>query len=68
MRNTADMTGGKPINVRSQSISGLSAVDPLVAFYDIDGGKEGAILFFPGHLIRPFVLIIKNIMYSISHL
>jgi hypothetical protein len=37
MRNIADVTGGKPIAVWSQSIAGVSAVNPLVAFYDIHG-------------------------------
>jgi hypothetical protein len=37
MRNTADVTGGEPIAVRWQSISGVSAVNPLVASYDILG-------------------------------
>jgi hypothetical protein len=50
MRNTADVTGGKPIAVWLQSISGGDAVNPLVAFYDIHGRKRGAIfLFCPGH-------------------
>jgi hypothetical protein len=40
MRNTADVTGGKPIAVWLQSISGVSAINPLVAFYDIQGGKR----------------------------
>jgi hypothetical protein len=40
MRNTADVTGGKPIAVLLQSISGVSAINPLVAFYDIHGGKR----------------------------
>jgi hypothetical protein len=44
MRNTADVTGGKPIAVSSQSISGVSAVG-LLAFYDIPG-RKGAILAF----------------------
>jgi hypothetical protein len=35
MSNTADVTGGKPITVLLQSISGVSAINPLVAFYDI---------------------------------
>jgi hypothetical protein len=35
MRNTADVTGGKHIAVLLQSISGVSAVNPLVAFCDI---------------------------------
>jgi hypothetical protein len=34
MRNTADVTGGKPIAVLLQSISGVSAINPLDAFYD----------------------------------
>jgi hypothetical protein len=38
-RNTADVTGGKPIAILSQSISGVSAVS-LVAFYDIYGRKR----------------------------
>jgi hypothetical protein len=32
MRNTADVTGGKPIAVLLQYISGVSAINPLVAF------------------------------------
>jgi hypothetical protein len=42
MRNTADVTGGKPIAVLLQSISGVCAITPLVAFYAI-------LLFCPGH-------------------
>jgi hypothetical protein len=38
MKNTADMTGGKPIAVLLQSISGVSAINPTVSFYDILGG------------------------------
>jgi hypothetical protein len=45
MRNTADVTGGKPIAVSLQSISGVSANNPLVAFYDIHGRKR-EVLFF----------------------
>jgi hypothetical protein len=45
MRNTADVTGGKPIAVLLQSISGVSAINPLVAFYDIYGGKREALFF-----------------------
>jgi hypothetical protein len=40
MRNTADVIGGKPIVVLLQSISDVSAINPLVAFYDIHGGKK----------------------------
>jgi hypothetical protein len=39
MSNTADVTG-KPIAIWSQSISGLSVMNPLVAFYDMHGRKE----------------------------
>jgi hypothetical protein len=46
MRNTADVTGGKPIAFLLQSISGVSAINPLVVFYDIHGGKREALFFF----------------------
>jgi hypothetical protein len=35
--------GGKPIAALLQSISGVSAINPLVAFYDIQGRE---MLFF----------------------
>jgi hypothetical protein len=47
MRNTADVTSGKPIAVLLQSISGVSAINPLVAFYDIHGGKREVLFFVP---------------------
>jgi hypothetical protein len=46
VKNTADVTGGKPIAVLLQSISGISAINPLVAFYDIHGGKREALFFY----------------------
>jgi hypothetical protein len=46
MRNTADVTGGKPIAVFLQSISGVTAIDPFVAFYDIHGEKREVLLFY----------------------
>jgi hypothetical protein len=46
MRNTAEVTGGKPIAVLLQSISGVNAINPLVAFYDIHGGKREVLLFY----------------------
>jgi hypothetical protein len=46
MRNTADVTGGKPIDILLQSISGVSAINPEVAFYDIHGGKRVVLFFF----------------------
>jgi hypothetical protein len=45
MKNTADVTGGKPIALSLQSISGVSAINHLVAIYDIHGGKR-EVLFF----------------------
>jgi hypothetical protein len=49
--NTTDVTGGKPIAVFLQSISGVIAINPLVAFYDIHGGKRKVLfLFCLGHL------------------
>jgi hypothetical protein len=46
MRNTADVTGGKPIAVLLQYISGVNAINPLVAFYDIHGGKREVLFFY----------------------
>jgi hypothetical protein len=40
------MTGGKPIAVLLQSISGVSAINPLIAFYDIHGGKTEVLFFY----------------------
>jgi hypothetical protein len=46
MRNNADVKGGKPIAVLLQSISGISAINPLVAFYDIHGGNREVLFFY----------------------
>jgi hypothetical protein len=46
MRNTTDVTDGKPIAVLLQSISGVSTINPLVAFYDIHGGKREVLFFY----------------------
>jgi hypothetical protein len=45
------VTGGKPIAVCLQSISGGDEVNPLVAFYDIHVRKREVLilLFFSGH-------------------
>jgi hypothetical protein len=40
MKNTGDVAGDKPITVLLQSISGVSAINPLVAYYDIQRGKK----------------------------
>jgi hypothetical protein len=46
MMNTADVTGGKPIAILLQSISGVSAINSLVAFYDIHGVKREVLFFY----------------------
>jgi hypothetical protein len=46
MGNTADVTGGTPIAVFLHSISGVSAINPVVAFYDIHGGKREILIFY----------------------
>jgi hypothetical protein len=46
MKNVADVTGGKPIAVLLQFISGVSAINPLFAFYDIHGGKREVLFFY----------------------
>jgi hypothetical protein len=46
MRITADVTGGKPIAVLLQSISDVSAINPLVAFYDIHGRKREVLFIY----------------------
>jgi hypothetical protein len=53
MRNTADVTGGKPIAVWLQSILGVSAVNLLVAF---DRGRDAIFLFYPRHHMRHEIL------------
>jgi hypothetical protein len=45
MRDTADVTGGKPIAVLLQ-FSDVSAIKALVAVYDIHGGKREVIFFY----------------------
>jgi hypothetical protein len=68
MSNTADITGGKPIAVLLQSITGVSAINPLVALYDIHGGKTTPrrIFFYslyfisdPSRLRTSVILILK---------
>jgi hypothetical protein len=60
MRNTADVTIGKPIALLLLSISGVSPINPLVAFYDIHGGKRGAFLLFS------YTRVNKNMSHGVS--
>jgi hypothetical protein len=58
MRNTADVTGGEPIAVWLHSILGVSAVNPAVAFYDIQGRKrEVLFIYFVPDTTRDFMKI-----------
>jgi hypothetical protein len=54
MKNTADVTGGKPIAVLLQSISGVSAINPLVR-HPWRKGRGAILLFCPGHHTRHFL-------------
>jgi hypothetical protein len=49
MKNTAVVTGGKPIAVESESILGISVVNLLVAFYDIHKRKGRGDVSCSGH-------------------
>jgi hypothetical protein len=40
------VTGDKLIAVLSQSVSGVNAINPLVAFYDIHGRKREVLFFY----------------------
>jgi hypothetical protein len=64
------VTGSKLIAVLLQSISGVSAINPLVAFYDIHGGQREVLFFYfvlettrdlPQYIVR-----ITNVMVSPS--
>jgi hypothetical protein len=68
MRNTADVTGGKPIAVLLQSISGVSAINPLVAFYDIHGEKREVLFFyFVPDTTRDFSRFAKIVLLTSNH-
>jgi hypothetical protein len=59
MNYIVDVTGSKPIAVLLQSISGVSAINPLVAFDDIHGReRKWLLLFCPGHHTRRIIIII----------
>jgi hypothetical protein len=63
------VTGGKPIAVVVQSISGVSAINPLVAFYDIHGGKREVLFFyFILDTTRDYTSTILYMVYYINFL
>jgi hypothetical protein len=53
------MTGGKPIAVLLPSISGGSAINPLVTFYDIHGGKREFLLMKLNYYV--FVSVVSSL-------
>jgi hypothetical protein len=59
MKNTADVTGGKPIAVLLQSISDASAINPLIAFYDIMEEKEKCYSFTLSRTPHETIIIFK---------
>jgi hypothetical protein len=64
MRNTENVTGGKPIAVLLQSTSGVSAINPLVAFYDIHGGKREVLFFY---IVPDTTRDFKRLHYSLNN-
>jgi hypothetical protein len=67
MSNTADVTGGKPIAVWSQSISGVSAIIPLVTFYDIHGRKREVLFFYYVPTTTRDILLHKNFDFVLRY-
>jgi Na+-transporting NADH:ubiquinone oxidoreductase subunit NqrB len=68
MRNTTDVTGGKPIAVLLQPISGVIAINPLIAFYDIHGGKTEVLFFyFVPDTTRDCILLCALLLLLIFH-
>jgi hypothetical protein len=66
--NTADVTDGIPIAIRSRLISGLSANNLLVAFYNIHGRKRVAIFFssVPDTTCDHVPKAYKDIVYNVE--
>jgi hypothetical protein len=65
MSNTADLTGGKPIALWSQSISGVNAINPLVALYDIHGRKIEVLFFYFVSVTTSYVYKTYIIIFSL---
>jgi hypothetical protein len=68
MRNTAEVRGGKPIAVLLQPISGVSAINPLVASYDIHRGKREVLFFYfvPGTARDLYIYPLSRIHHTIQ--
>jgi hypothetical protein len=63
MSNTADVTGGKPIAVESQSISGVNAINPLVAFYIHGRKREVLLVYFVPDTTRDDIILRRRIKF-----
>jgi hypothetical protein len=64
------VTGGKPIAVLLQPISGVSVINPLVAFYDVHEEKREVLIFyFVPDTTRDFKLVSKQclIAFFVEH-
>jgi hypothetical protein len=64
MRNTADVTGGKPFAVGSQSIADVSAVNPYT-FNDIHR-RKGEVLFLLGVFVSFYYVFVFFVIYFFS--
>jgi hypothetical protein len=60
MRNTAEVTGGKPNAVLLQSISGVNVINTLVAFYNIHGAKRERNIIYKKYNNKSLMLIAKD--------
>jgi hypothetical protein len=61
------VTGGKPVDVLLQSISGVGAINPLVVFYDIHGGKR-EVFFLSRTLLSIYDMILIAYLQFIKKL
>jgi hypothetical protein len=61
------VTGGKPIAVLLQSISGVSVFNPSVVFYDIRGGKREVLFFyFVPDTTRDQLTVLQNFLLNVT--
>jgi hypothetical protein len=68
MKNTADVTGGKPIAVLLQYISGVSAIPKSFSrllWYPWRKDRGAFLLFCPGHHTRLLLLLLDTIIFII---
>jgi hypothetical protein len=68
MSNTADVTGGKPIAVQPQSVLCVSAVNPLVAFYDIMEERERCYSFILSRTPHETVAQVRSTTVKVGRL